>query len=259
MKLLKAPTLNEKGIPVRNELGSPQGSILSPLVSNLYLHYVIDMWFCWINEKSYRGTVRIVRYADDAVFTFESLVDAETFLKSLTERLNKFGISLNEEKTKIVACGQRTAASYALKGSEMPTFTFLGFLHVWGISIRKKDSKRFWRVKRRTCPKRFRKKIGELKSHIQNHRHDKNLLPRMKSVTEGYINYFAINDNEKRVNQFIHEVKKLLFKYLNRRSQKRSFDWVRFSKVLEKVRFPENPRMRNLFFSSRIQPESVRC
>ena len=98
----------------------------------------------------------------------------------------------------------------------MPSFTFLRFLHVWGIAVNMKTGERFWRVKRRTCPKRFRQKLAEIKSYIRKHRHEKDLLIRMKRVTQGYLNYFAITDNERRIWQFVQEVQRLLFKWLNR-------------------------------------------
>ena len=251
IKLLKAPTLNEAGVAVRNEVGSPQGSILSPVIANLYLHHVLDTWFTWINESRFGNSARIIRYADDAVFTFRSLPQAEQFRELLVKRLAEFGISINESKTQALISGQREAARCERLGLPMPTFTFLGFLHVWGIATNRKTGKKFWRVKRRTCPKRFRKKLAEIKADIRKNRHRKDLVAHVKRVTQGYLNYFAINDNSKRISQFVNEVKRMLFKYLNRRSQRRSFDWNRFTEILKKENFPEARILRNLFFDLR--------
>lgn len=251
IKLLKAPTLNEAGIAIRNEVGSPQGSILSPVIANLYLHHVLDTWFAWINESHYGGSAHMVRYADDAVFSFRNIVQAERFRVLLEKRLAKFGISLNEAKTKVLISGQRAAARCKLSGQPMPTFTFLGFLHVWGTSVNRKTGKEFWRVKRHTCPKRFKKKLSEIKADIRKNRHQKDLVARVKRVTQGYLNYFAINDNAKRISQFVNEVKRLLYKYLNRRSQRRSFNWPQFTEILRKENFPDARILRNLFFDLR--------
>lgn len=251
IKLLKAPTLTKDGKAEWNEIGSPQGSILSPVMANLYLHYVLDIWFSWINDSRFGGSAHVVRYADDAVFTFRSLEEAESFKILLMERLKSFGISLNEDKTHVLACGPKVAAKYERKGLPMPTFTFLGFLHVWGKSLNRKRGIWFWRVKRRTCPKRFKKKLAEIKSYTRSHRHEKNLIVRVKQIVQGYLNYFAVNDNQRRVAQFVAEVKRILFKYLNRRGGKRKMVWTRFVRILEKIKFPDNkPRLKNLFFAS---------
>ncbi len=251
IKLLKAPTLNKIGIPVRNEIGSPQGSILSPVIANIYLHHVLDLWFVQWNNRQYGGSGSMVRYADDAAFTFRSLAAAERFRQQLTDRLSQFGIAIHEGKTKSLVSGSREAQNYAKREERMPTFTFLGFMHVWGKSWNKKLGIMFWRVKRRTCPKRFRQKLAELKAYIRKNRHHKALLVKIKSVVQGYVNYFAINDNSRRVAQFILEVKHLLFKWLNRRSQRKSFNWKAFGAILKKIDFPKCPRLRNLFFTSK--------
>lgn len=249
IKLLKAPTLNDKGLPVRNEIGSPQGSILSPVIANLYLHHVLDTWFAWQSTNNCEGSAHMVRYADDAVFSFRSFAQAEQFRRVLEKRLLKYGISINEAKTKTLVAGQRAAAKYQRLGLQMPTFTFLGFLHVWGASMNRKTGNEFWRVKRRTCPIRFRKKLLEIKMDIRKNLHKRRLVARVKRVVLGYLNYFAINDNGKRITQFVDEVRELLFKYLNRRSQRRSFDWPTFNKILIKEEFPRAIILHNLFFN----------
>lgn len=253
LKLLKAPIRNADGTETRNEIGSPQGSIVSPMLANLYLHYVIDIWFSWINDQKHAGSARMVRYADDAVFVFQSLGGARVFHKRLVERLKSFGISVHEGKTKVLGCGRKEATRRAESDQKMPVFTFLGFLHVWGKSKSRKTGKRFWRVKRRTCPLRLRKKLKEIGTYIREHRHEKDLIPHIKSVARGHLNYFAVNDNQERVRQFIHRVRGMLFKYLNRRSQRRSLTWEKFSEVLKREEFPQWAPTRNLFFGSSAQ------
>ena len=253
IKLLKAPILTTDGKQERNEVGSPQGSILSPLIANIYLHYVMDIWFQWFKDKRRWKRASMVRYADDAVFTFRYLSEAEEFRNQLNERLNRFGISLHEDKTKAIVFGRREAERHERLGLRMPTFTFLGFLHVWGKSWDRRQGIAFWRVKRRTCPKRFRKKLAEIREYIRRHRHEKGMLKRIIRVVHGYLNYFAINDNTRRVTQFLEEVKNMLFKYMNRRSQRASFTWAKFGKILKRVKFPTAALRKNLFFASRSQ------
>ena len=252
IKLLKAPVIESNGAEARNEIGSPQGSILSPLISNLYLHYVLDIWFSWLYGRQYGGKANVVRYADDAAFTFPSLPAAERFRGQLVDRLAAFGISVNEAKTKAFLSGKWPALRCEQNRQRLPTFAFLGFLHVWGISWNRRGE-RFWRVKRRTCPTRYRKKIAEIRDYIKQNRHCKDLLPRLIRVIRGYLNYFAINDNERRVRQFTYEVKRTLFKYLNQRSQRRSFEWQRFTQILKQAKFPNYISTRNIFFASRTR------
>jgi group II intron reverse transcriptase/maturase len=246
LKLLKAPILNEAGIAERNELGSPQGSILSPVISNIYLHHVLDLWFISVNENTLEGSAGMVRYADDAVFTFKRIIEAEKFREQLVKRLAEFGIKLNEIKTHVLRSGSGEAECQFRLGHSMPSFTFLGFLHVWGTSRNRRTGEIFWRVKRRTCPERFRKKLSEIKSHIRKNRHKKDLLLQIKRATQGYLNYFAINDNSKRISEFTCEVKRMLFKWLNRRSQRRTLDWYHFEQILKRVSFPEGRILRTI-------------
>lgn len=249
LKLLKAPVADKDGVTIPNEIGSPQGSIVSPVLANIYLHYVLDVWFIWINESKFGGSASLVRYADDGVFTFRSVKDAEAFHKELSIRLTKFGITLHDGKTKILKSGRVTAAQLARKQEKMPVFTFLGFLHVWGLSRNRKTGQEFWRIKRRTCPIRFKKKLAEITKFIKKHRHDKDIILVIKSKVVGYLGYFAINDNLKRAAQFLNEVRYMLFKWLNRRSQRRSYDWKGFIALMDKLEFPNKVKPKNLFFN----------
>ena len=251
IKLLKAPTLDKDGVARRNEEGSPQGSILSPLLANIYLHYVLDEWFAEINEEEYVGTLHMVRYADDVLFTTESQRRAHRFHRQLLERLGAFGLSVNEAKTRLIPCGSRVARRYAEEGKKMPTFSFLGFLHYWGQSKNKRRNEIFWRAKRRTDPKRYRKKLAEIKAHLMKYRHRKGLIPYTVAIVRGYMNYFAVNDNKHRVDQFLNVVKRILFRALNMRSQKKSSNWKRFQEVLELYNYPKSCVLVNLFFDSK--------
>lgn len=251
IKLLKAPTLDKDGNIRRNEVGSPQGSILSPLLANIYLHYVHDEWFVQLNKERFSGAAHMVRYADDVLFTFNGMGEADAFHKLLVARLDVFGLTVNADKTRIIPCGSRIARSYAKTGKSMPTFSFLGFLHVWGQSKNRKRNEIFWRMKRRTDPARFRKKLAEIKIHLMQRRHYKGLILYTISIVRGYLNYFAVNDNMHRIKLFLNAVKRLLFRALNRRSEKKSYSWERFQKVLDLSSFPKSSVLVNLFFASK--------
>lgn len=251
IKLLKAPSLDKDGKAQRNEVGSPQGSILSPLLANIYLHYVLDEWFIQMNQELFKGTAHMVRYADDVLFTFGGMREAQIFHQCLIARFETFGLAVNEAKTRIIPCGSKIARWYAKTGKEMPTFSFLGFLHVWGQSMNRKRKEIFWRMKRRTDPLRFRKKLAEIKIHLMKYRHGKGLIPYTISIVRGYMNYFAVNDNLDRISQFLAVVKRLLFRALNRRSQKRSYAWERFQKVLDLNSYPRPSILGDLFFVSK--------
>ena len=164
----------------------------------------------------------MVRYADDVLFTFGAMGEAMHFHKRLIERLDEYGLAINADKTRIIPCGSKVARHYAKVGKEMPTLSFLGFLHVWGQSMNRKRNEIFWRMKRRTDPVRFRKKLTELKEYLMRYRHNRQLIPYTISVVKGYMNYFAVNDNKHRIALFLNAVKRLLFRALNRRSQKKS-------------------------------------
>lgn len=260
LKLLKAPIVDKNGDILPNNTGSPQGSIVSPVLANIYLHYVLDLWFEWVSQNEMGGNANLIRYADDAVFTLYNLRIAESFKIKLKARLEKFGISLHEEKTKAIICGSNMASHVQNNGLKMPHFTFLGFLHVWGKARNRKTGKIFWRVKLRTCPIRFRKKLRLVGEYIKSHRHDCNLIPRVKAIVCGYLNYFAINDNGKRSLQFLHEIRRMLFKWLNRRSQKKSFTWGEYRILMDKLKFPSSIKTKSLFFAvSKDGTSFIKC
>ena len=258
-KLLRSSYLDKDGKSQRNECGVPQGNIFSPVLANLYLHNVIDKWLLWVNAAHFNNTVNLVRYADDGIFTFRNTADAFKFLAMLEDQLTEFGIALNKDKTCIVSWGVGEAKRRHQQGKPMPQFTFLGFLHIWGQSKNSKTGKLFWRPKRRTCPKRFRRKLTDIKEYIAKHRHDKNLIERTIQVVKGHANYFFVNDNQKRVRQFSHEVRRILFKYLNKRSQCKSFTWGQFVNLTDNLGYPTKFRIKNLFFSMKRPPPVGVC
>ncbi|WP_397601839.1 group II intron reverse transcriptase/maturase [Silvanigrella sp.] len=250
IKLIKSKSIDIEGKVVTNQTGTPQGSILSPLLANIYLHEVVDKWFVELNKNELASSCTIVRYADDMIFTAKSLDLAERLRNKLKDRLNTFGLELHEIKTKVISNGKLVANYLHTRGYKIPKFTFLGFLHVWGKSFSRKTNSSFWRVKRKTCPLRFRAKIKLISEHFNKNMHRKDFFDYAKRIVNGYLEYFAINDNRKRITQFVEVVKSLMFKCLNRRSQKRSFNWKQFSEVLKRVDFPKPLIRHSLIFNS---------
>lgn len=213
-----------------SEEGTPQGGVISPLLANIYLHYVLDLWFEGIVKNQCRGEAKMVRYCDDFVCCFQYKGDAERFYRDLQNRLAKFGLEISEEKSKILPFGRFAEDNNRKQGKGSPdTFDFLGFTHYCSRSRRGK-----FRVKRKTSQKKFRAKVKAFKEWIKG--------ARVKPLGEiwmtaarklaGHFNFYGITDNINMLSQFYHESLGLLFKWLNRRSQKRSFNWEEFNEHL---------------------------
>ena len=148
-KLIRAPVITE-GKSELNRLGCPQGSIISPILSNIYLHSVIDSWFAEISRSHLQGKAEMVRFADDMVFIFQKSEDAERFYKVLPKRLEKYGLKLHEDKSSLLKSGSKEAKAAEERGERLPTYKFLGFLCYWG-----KSRNGRWRLKYKSRADRF--------------------------------------------------------------------------------------------------------
>jgi group II intron reverse transcriptase/maturase len=230
-KWLNAGVL-EDGKRTQVEVGTPQGGSVSPLLANIYLHYVFDLWADQWRQKDANGEVIIVRYADDFVVGFESESDAKRFLVKLRERLAKFGLELHADKTRLIEFGRYAVSNRNRRGDGKPeTFDFLGFTHMCGQSRRGK-----FRVKRKTIRKRMRAKLQEVKAALQRRMHRP--IPEtgqwLSTVVRGHFQYYAVPWNTPSLNSFRDEVTRLWRHTLSRRSQKGAITWERMHRLAQR-------------------------
>jgi RNA-directed DNA polymerase len=209
--------------------GAPQGASASPLLANVYLHYVFDQWADWWRRRHARGEVIIVRFADDFTMGFEHQEDAQRFLAELCERFAKFGLELHPGKTRLIEFGRFAATNRQARGLGKPeTFDFLGFTH---ICARMRDG-RFW-VRRITISKRMRAKLREVKDQLKRRRHQP--IPEqgrwLASVVRGYRAYYAVPGNRAAVATFRTQLTKVWHTALERRSQRTRISWARMNRL----------------------------
>ena len=211
--------------------GTPQGAVISPSLANLYLHHVLDLWVKAWRKKAAHGEMIVVRYADDAVLGFQYQEDAEKFLEDLRERVRKFGLELHPEKTRLIEFGRYAAERRAKRGEGKPeTFNFLGFTHICG----KNHETGYFMVYRKTIGKRMAAKLKELrqKLRVRLHEKTKGTAEWLQSVVRGYFQYHAVPRNEERLKTFRHEVLRMWWWQLRRRSQRHRWTWERFQEKL---------------------------
>ena len=214
--------------------GAAQGGSISPILSNIYLHNVFDLWFENEIKKTCRGEAHSVRFADDIVCTFQNKYEAERFLISLRKRLLEFGLEIAEEKTKILEFGRFAESNRKESGAGRPEkFDFLGFTHICG-----KTRKGYFTVKRITSRKKLKTKRAVMKEWLKMNMHKPvdQIIKKLNIKLDGHFRYYGITGNNRQISKFRYEVIGQLFKTLNRRSQIRSYSWEDFKvKILAKM------------------------
>lgn len=216
------------------ESGTTQGSILSPLLGNVYLHHVLDLWFERAVRPKLRGEAQLVRYADDFVVLFEQRADAERVLRALHERMAKFDLTLHPEKTRLIRFVR--PSSHQGGGKSPATFDFLGFTLYW----RKPPRGKRWMLGCKTRGARLRRAIMDVYEWCRRHRH----LPMVEqyavlcSKVRGHFNYFGVNGNSRSLVLLLHHVKRAWYKWLKRRSQRTKWTWETFGKYLKRYPLP---------------------
>jgi RNA-directed DNA polymerase len=228
-KWLKAGVLDTDGQVLHPATGTPQGGTVSPILADVYLHYALDVWFEKAVKTHCAGQARLVRYADDFVCAFENQTDAERFYRALGQRLGKFGLNLSAAKTRVIP----------FQAAERTRFDFLGFEFYWGKNRAGRDH-----LKRRTSRKKLRKSLKQFAEWCKQNRHRKlkELFRQLNAKLRGYYNYYGVIGNYESLEQFYDGAKRILLKWLNRRSQRHRLTWAGFQAVLKHFRV-ERPRI----------------
>jgi group II intron reverse transcriptase/maturase len=228
-RFLKAGIL-EDGVFTASDEGTPQGGLVSPVLSNIYLHYVLDLWFEKRFARDCAGKAYLIRYADDYVACFEQEADARRFLEEMTCRLAQFDLEVEPSKTAILRFGRGALGEKARDTSGPRTFRFLGFTHYVG-----RSRKGRFVVGRRTDAKRVRKKLKHLSERLRALRSQggQAMVAYLIRHLRGHIQYYGVSGNSRGVSSYVHFATRLLFKWLNRRSQRRSMNWRRFGRVIQ--------------------------
>lgn len=229
-RMLKAG-ITEDGEYQDTDEGTAQGSGCSPILVNIYMHYVLVLWFYKIVKLQFKGYCEIVVYADDFVCCFQYKNEAEQFYLMLKERFGKFGLKLEETKSRLIEFG-RFAESNRKRRNEgkSETFDFLGFTHYCS-----KSRKGQFRMKRKTSKKKFKAKLKLFIEWIKQNQtlRKKNLIEKLNVKLAGYFRYYGVTDNSRSMNRFKRKIERALFIWLNRRSQIKSYTWKRFYEMLK--------------------------
>lgn len=243
IKFLKAGII-EEGKHYQSEKGTSQGAILSPILANIYLHYVLDLWFEKVEKKRIKGYTEIIRYADDFIIGAQTKQEAKQILWDLKERLKKFNLKLS--KVRIIEFGRYAQENSQNRNKRKPdTFDFLGLTHYCT-----KSRKGNFLVRAKTSHKRMRKKLKELNQWlkaIRNLLKIKDIWKILKAKIIGHYNYYGISGNRRSIQEYYYQAKRLTFKWMNRRSQKQSFSWPEFTEYLERHPLPRPALVYNLY------------
>lgn len=233
-KWLKAGVLEEDGWVLKPEAGTPQGGSVSPVLANLYLHYVLDLWFERVVKRKCEGQLGVIRYADDFVCLFQYKHEADRFFRVLPNRLAKFGLKPAPEKTKIIRFNR-------FRNNSEKRFGFLGFEFYWGIS--RKGKAQLYAC---TSRKKLQNSVAEFADWCRRHRHlgNRKIFTMVNAKLRGHYNYFGVRGNYVSLKSYFYQVMKILSRWLNRRSQRRSCSWNKFWHLLKLYRI-EKPRIVN--------------
>ena len=245
VRFLKAGYM-ESGILEEAKLGTPQGGNLSPMLANIFLHYVLDEWFEKGVKPRMRGQGYLVRYCDDFVILVQYKEEAEIIMKLLVQRFRKYELELNAQKSGVKSFGRYETENAKGQGRTANTFDFLGFTHYCALSRGGK-----FKVGRKTSGKKFRKSckaMGKWLRSVRNEMTLKDIWRVLKVKLRGHYQYYGVSENSKWINIFYLRTEELVYKWLNRRSQKKSFSWEEFQELLRRYPLPK-PRLVHNFYA----------
>jgi len=223
----------EEGCITYSDLGVPQGGVISPLLSNIYLHEVLDKWFEEVVKTHLKGKAFMVRFADDAVLVFKRREDAERVMEVLPKRFEKYGLKLHPEKTRLLDF--KRPGDQGPEDAEPATFNFLGFTHFWA-----RSQQGYWVIKRKTMKERLSRALKRLNQWLREVRHEpiakqhKDLCAKVR----GHIQYYGIIGNSKAIGSFVFHAEKYWKKWLGRRSYAAHRNWEWFSTLKERFPLP---------------------
>ena len=248
-KFLKAGYVDD-GILVRSDMGTPQGSILSPILANIFLHYVLDTWFEKTVKSHVRGYSEIVRYADDFVCVVRYADDARRIERGLKNRFNKYGLEIHPTKSRKINFGRFERENAKSQSRRANTFDFLGFTHYCD-----RSRKGNFKVGRKTSRKKYTAKcraMNEWLKAIRNQFKTKEWWKILKAKLQGHYQYYGVSENYDSIVRFYKVTVRLVWKWMNRRSQKRKMNWDRFTKYLEHYPLPK-PKIMHSFYVSPVR------
>jgi group II intron reverse transcriptase/maturase len=244
-RFLKAGVM-EEGKFIQTDKGTPQGGVLSPILANIYLHYILDLWFEKKIKRQCKGFAQLIRYADDFIVCFQSGSEAKTFGEELKQRLGKFALRIAEGKARIIEFGRYVWAKARREGKKVATFDFLGFTHYCDKTRRGK-----FKLGRKTSVKKFRQKLEEMNLWLKKARNFVELKEWWKVLRVkllGHYRYYGASGNMQALRKFYIQTSKLAYKWINRRSQKKSFTYAQYCKFKEYNPLPE-PKIYHLIYT----------
>jgi RNA-directed DNA polymerase len=249
-KWLKAGVL-ESGSLSRTTEGTPQGGVISPLLANIYLHYVLDEWVATVVAPRLKGRYILVRYADDLVMAFEDHLDAKRVFRALDRRLTRYGLTLHPEKSRFIDCRFRRPGGQRHPATSGTTFDFLGFTHVWGRSRKGKDV-----VRQVTAKGRFARALAAVSEWCQRNRHQpiQRQHAHLSAMLRGHYGYYGITGNGRRIRWYLHQVERIWKKWLSRRGRHGNFRWDRLRELLRRHPLPPARIMRRYTVPSEALP-----
>jgi group II intron reverse transcriptase/maturase len=251
-KWLKAGVMEDEGLSY-SDSGTPQGGVISPLLANIYLHYVLDEWFEKQVKPVMRGKSSLIRFADDFVIVFQLKYDAERVLAVISKRFEKYGLMVHPDKTKLIdfrapnhfdRCRRGKSNDNRTSGRKPETFDLLGFTHYWG-----KTSKGTWSVRRKTMKSRLTRSIQKIEQWCRTNRH-RPVQEQWKKLCEkvrGHYAYYGITGNIRSLGEFLHQVRRSWRRWLNRRNNRRNVIWEKFLTFLERYPLPTPKIVHSIF------------
>lgn len=245
VRFLKAGVM-EEGKYIETDRGTPQGGIISPVLANIYLHYVLDLWFEKVVRRKLTGYSTLIRYCDDFIVCFQRGDEAEAFQQMLRQRLDKFGLRIAEGKSRLIGFGRRTWEKARREGGRVETFDFLGFTHYCG-----KTRRGAFKLGRKTSSKKFRQKMKAMNDWLMRVRNLVELEQWWKVLGTkllGHYRYYGISGNMQGIRRFYNQTSRLAYKWINRRSQKKSYTYRQFLRFKEYNPLPK-PRLYHLTYT----------